>query len=284
MFSLIMRMREDVLFHRLSAGRVGEKEATMRRQANHPAASSRLVRVAFVLGAAVLLAAFAAAPASAHSEQKAGRYTFVVGFGTEPAYAGQPNSMQVIISRDGKPATDLGGQLDGLMGHAYYGSKADPKLENAMMPLEPHFGDGWGTPGDYRSFFVPTQAGAYTFTLKGKLGAQKINLVVPSGPKTFGDVNDPAKTALPAVKDPSTGQLAQRLDREAARVNGTMAAAAAAQREAEDTASQARMLALGGLLVGALGLVVGGLALARSRRPAAPSARPDVALTGAGKV
>ena len=153
-----------------------------------------------------------------------------------------------------------------------------------MMAIEPNFGDDWGTPGDYRSFFVPTQPGAYTFTLEGKLGAQKINLVVPSGPETFGDVNDPAKTALPAVKDPTTGQLAQRLDREATRVNATMAAAAAAQRDAEDAAGQARTLALGGLLVGAVGLVLGGLALARSRRPAASAARPDVALTGAGKV
>ena len=256
----------------------------MRRLANRPTPSSRLVRVVFVLGAAVLLAALAAAPASAHTEKKAGRYSFVVGFGTEPAYAGQPNSMQVIISRDGKPATDLGGELDGLMGHAYYGGKADPKAENAMMPLEAHFGDGWGTPGDYRSFFVPSQAGTYTFTLKGKVGAQKVNLVVPSGPETFGDVNDPAKTALPAVKDPSTAQLAQRLDREATRVNATVAAATAAQRDAEDAATQARMLAIGGLLAGAAGLVLGGLALARSRRPAAPAARPDVALSGAGKV
>ena len=156
----------------------------MRRQANHPTLSTRLVRVAFALGAAVLLAALAAAPASAHAEKTAGRYSFVVGFGTEPAYAGQPNSLQVMISRDGKPATDLASQLDGLMAHAYYGSKADTKLENAMMPLEPHFGDDWGTPGDYRSFFVPTQAGAYTFALEGKLGSQKINLVVPSGPET----------------------------------------------------------------------------------------------------
>jgi hypothetical protein len=243
-----------------------------------------LLRVAFVLGTAALLAALVVAPASAHEEKQVGRYSFVIGFGTEPAYAGQPNSLQVLISRDGKPATDLASQLDGLMAHAYYGSKADLKLENAMMPLEPNFGDDWGTPGDYRSFFVPTQPGAYTFALEGKLGAQKINLVVPSGPETFGDVNDPAKTALPAVKDPTTGQLAQRLDREATRVNATMAAAAAAQRDAEDAAGQARTLALGGLLVGAVGLVLGGLALARSRRPAGPAARPDVALTGAGKV
>jgi hypothetical protein len=238
--------------------------------------------VVFVLGAAAMLAALADAPASAHAEKQVGRYSFVVGFGDEPAYAGQPNSLQVIISRDGKPATDLAGRLDGLMAHAFYGRKADPKFENAMMSLEPRFGDDWGTPGDYRSFFVPTQAGAYTFVLKGKLGDQKVDLVVPSGPETFGDVNDPAKAAFPAVKDPTTAQLAQRLDRETTRLNGTVAAATAAQRAAEDRADQARLLALGGLLVGVVGLVVA--ALAWGRRSATPAARPDLSLTGAGKV
>ncbi|HJW36668.1 MAG TPA: hypothetical protein VJ769_08515, partial [Actinomycetes bacterium] len=60
------------------------------------------------------------------------------------------------------------------------------------------------------------------------------------------------------------------------------AAATAAQKAAEDKADQARMLALGGLLVGCVGLVVG--ALAWGRRTAAPAARPDKVLTGAGKV
>jgi hypothetical protein len=254
----------------------------MRRQPIHSTLSTRLLRLGVVLGAAVLLAALAAAPASAHAEKKAGRYAFVVGFGDEPAYAGQPNSLQVIITRDGKPATDLAGQLDGLMAHAYYGGKADAKAANATMPLEPNFGDDWGTPGDYRSFFVPTQAGAYTFELKGKLGNQKVNLVVPSGPETFGDVNDPAKAAFPAVKDPTTAQLAQRLDRESARLTASTAAAAAAQRDAEEAAGQARMLAFGGLLVGLVGLVVAGLAW--GRRSAAPAGHPEAALSGAGKV
>jgi hypothetical protein len=254
----------------------------MRRQPIRSTLSTRLVRLVVVVGAAAVLAAMVAAPASAHAEKKAGRYAFVVGFGTEPAYAGQPNSLQVLITRDGKPATDLAGQLDGLMAHAYYGRRADPKLENAMMPLEPHFGDDWGTPGDYRSFFVPTQAGAYTFHLKGRLGGQKVDLVIPSGPETFGDVNDPAKAAFPAVKDPTTAQLAQRLDRETTRLNGTVAAATAAQRAALDRADQARLLALGGVLVGLVGLVVA--ALAWGRRTAAPAARPDLSLTGAGKV
>ena len=255
----------------------------MRRLAIRPTLSTRFLRVAFVLGSAVLLAALAAAPASAHAEKQAGKYSFVVGFGTEPAYAGQPNSLQVIISRDGKPATDLAGQLDGLMAHAFYGTKADPELDKIALPLEPHFGDGWGTPGDYRSFFVPTQAGAYTVHLHGKLGAQKVDLVIPSGPNTFSNVNDPAKTAFPAIKDPSTGQLAQRLDREATRLTATVEDATSAQRAAEDAAGRAWLLALGGLVVGLVGLVVGGLALARAGRPAAPTTRPDVALTSAGK-
>jgi len=256
----------------------------MRRMAIHPTLPTRLLRVVIVVGAALLLTALASAPASAHTEKKAGRYSFVIGFGDEPAYAGQPNSMQVIISRDGKPATDLGDGLDGLMAHAYYGDKVDPKLENAMMPLEPHFGDGWGTPGDYRSFFVPTQPGTYTFHLKGKLGGQKVDLAVPSGPKTFGDVNDPAKAAFPPVEDPTTAELAQRVDREATRLNGALAAAAAAQRAAEDTASQARLLALGGILIGLVGLVVGALAWGRQTATPADRPDPDVALTGAGKV
>ena len=256
----------------------------MRRLANRPTPSTRVLRVAFVLGAAALLAALAAAPASAHTEHQVGRYSFEVGFGTEPAYAGQPNSMQVVITRDGKPASDLAGKLDGLMAHAFYGRKADPKAENAMMPLEPYFGDDWGTPGDYRSFFVPTQTGAYTFELKGKLGDQKVNLVVPSGPNTFSDVNDPAKAAFPAVKDPTTAQLAQRLDRESARLTASTAAAAAAQRDAEQAASQARMLALGGLLVGLVGLVVAGLAWGRRSSSTAPAGRSEAVLSGAGKV
>src|SRR4029453_10960335 len=123
-------------------GHVGEKEANMRHLAIRPTLSSRFLRVMLVLGSALLLAALAAAPASAHTEKQAGRYSFVIGFRTQPAYAGQPNSMQVIISQDGKPATDLGDQLDGLMGHAYYGDKVDPKFEKAMIALEAHFGDG----------------------------------------------------------------------------------------------------------------------------------------------
>jgi hypothetical protein len=50
-------------------------------------------------------------PAAAHEERDVGGFTLAVGFGQEPAYAGQPNSVQMILSRAGKPVTDLGDTL-----------------------------------------------------------------------------------------------------------------------------------------------------------------------------
>jgi hypothetical protein len=110
--------------------------------------------------------------------------------------------MQVIISRDGKPATDLAGKLDGLMAHAYYGRKADPKLENAMMPLEPRFGDDWGTPGDYRSFFVPTQAGGLHLPSEGQARRPEGR---PGGPERARDLRRrqrPGQVGLPGGQGP----------------------------------------------------------------------------------
>ena len=88
---------------------------------------------------AVLLAPLLALPASAHGEHKVAKYTFVVGFGTEPAYAGVTNSVQLIISNNDKPVTDAKGlKVTVSTGDA----------EGKAFPLEPYFGDDWGTPGD----------------------------------------------------------------------------------------------------------------------------------------
>src|SRR5687768_13177784 len=72
----------------------------------------RTMTRATAFGAAVLamlLVPRLALPASAHGEHKVATYTLVVGFGTEPAYAGVTNSVQVIISNNGKPVTDAKG-------------------------------------------------------------------------------------------------------------------------------------------------------------------------------
>jgi hypothetical protein len=67
------------------------------------------------------------------------------------------------------------------------------------------------------------------------------------------------------VKDPTTGEVATRLDRELPRVTATAQAQATAAR---DRADGARTLALVGILFGGVGLVasVAGLVFGRRRR------------------
>jgi hypothetical protein len=203
---------------------------------------------------AVLLVPLLAVPASAHGEHKVANYTFVVGFGTEPAYAGVTNSVQLIISNNGKPVTDAKG-----LEVAVSTGDAEPK----DLALQPFFGDDFGESGDYRAFFVPTTPGPYTFKVTGTLGGKKVNQSYTSGKDGFDEVTDPAEAQYP-VQQPSGSQLTARLDRETTRLN----AAVAAQREAADAdVAGARRLAAVGLAVGALGLLtavgVGVVALRR---------------------
>jgi hypothetical protein len=208
-----------------------------------------------------LLIPLLAGPASAHEEKTVGKYHFVVGFGDEPAYAGEKNSVQLILAdANDKPVTDL---TNTLKVEVTTGS-AEP-LDLAM---EPFFEVGeFGTPGDYRAFFIPTAPGTYSFHFTGTIKGQKIDQTFKSGPQTFSDIEDPAQVQYP-VKQPTGGQLASRADRETARVNTALAAE---RDQAKDDAASARTLAIIGLVAGLLGLVVGGIALARGRRPATPA-------------
>jgi hypothetical protein len=214
--------------------------------------NKRTAAVAVVLAA--LLVPALAAPAFAHGEHKVANYTLVVGFGTEPAYAGVTNSAQFMISNNGKPVTDAKG-----LKVAVTTGDAEPK----EMALEPYFGQGWGEQGDYRAFFIPTAPGAYTFHVTGSLGGKKIDKRYTSVKDGFDEVTDPAEVQYP-IQEPAGSELATRLDRETARLNTALAAE---RDQANDDAAGARQLATIGLVVGALGLLtaaaVGVVALRR---------------------
>jgi hypothetical protein len=213
-----------------------------------------------------LLIPLLASSASAHEEKAVGKYHFVVGFGDEPAYAGEKNSVQLILAdAKDKPVTDLGNTLrvEVTTGTA----------EPLQLAMEPFFEVGeFGTPGDYRAFFIPTAPGSYSFHFTGTIKGQKVDQTFKSGPQSFSDIEDPAQVQYP-VKQPTGGQLATRADRETARIN---AALTEERDQAKDDAASARTLAIVGLVVGALGLVAGIIALARGRRTPAPTASaPD---------
>ena len=211
---------------------------------------------------AALLVPLLASPAAAHEEKAVGKYHFVVGFGDEPAYAGEKNSVQLILAdATDKPVTDLGNTL-----------KVEVTTGTAQplqLAMEPFFEVGeFGTPGDYRAFFIPTAPGSYSFHFTGTIKGQQVDQTFKSGPQSFSDIEDPAQVQYP-VKQPTGGQLATRADRETGRIN---AARAAERDQAKSDAALARTLAIVGLIVGALGLVAGIVALARGRRTPAEAA------------
>jgi len=222
-----------------------------------------IMRVAVVSALVAAILAFVASPASAHEERDVGVYTFAVGFGQEPAYAGQPNSVQMFLSRNGKPVNDLGDTLAVTVG---FGD------QTVDLSVEPFFEIGeFGTPGDYRAWFIPTRAGQYMFHFTGSIGGQKVDETFTSGPKTFDDVASPSDAEFP-VQDPTNGELADRITREIPRLDTAIAdaksTAQVAAASASDYATSAKTLGLIGVIVGGLGLIAGisGVAMARRRR------------------
>jgi hypothetical protein len=226
--------------------------------------------------ASFLLAAFLAAtitillaPAAlAHEARDVGDLEMEVGFGTEPAYAGQPNSVQLLLHHHGEAVTDLGDTLDVEISFG----DADP----LRLTFEPFFEEGeFGTPGDYRAWFFPTSPGQYTFHLTGTVDGEDVDETFTSGPKTFSDVVSPADVQYPD-QVPTTAEIADRIDRESARTADAIdqettqsERAARAASQAADDASSAMTIGMIGLVVGALGLVVAVIAVARSRPKAA---------------
>ena len=215
-------------------------------------------RAALFVAAAIvgspLLILIPAGPASAHEEREVGRYTFVVGFGDEPAYAGFKNSVALFLFKGGRAVTDLG---ESLRVEVRFGTESMD-----LGALEPNFEVGeFGTPGDYRAWFFPTRPGAYTFHFTGSIGGQDVDEEFMSSPTTFSEAEDPTSVEFP-VKDPTLGQVAQRLDREFPRIETRLAAT---RQAAADQVNSAKTLAYVGIGLGALGLIVA--LIPRRRRP-----------------
>jgi hypothetical protein len=217
-----------------------------------------------VVATAMVIPALTATPALAHEERDVGKFHLAVGFGDEPAYAGQENSVQMFIhDANDKPVTDLGPTL---MVEVKLGTQTMP-----AMTMEPNFEVGeFGIPGDYRAFFFPTRPGDYTFHFTGDIKGTKIDESFTSSPSTFSSVENPSAVQFPA-KDPSTGQLAERLNREISRVQQSAAAAASV---ASDKADSAKTIGIIGIILGAVGVVLGAVAIVSSRR------RPGAAAAG----
>lgn len=206
-------------------------------------------RTLTALAATAALTIVPAAPALAHVEHTQGDLTIAVGFATEPAYAGQPNAVQLLVSRSEQPATDLA--PGALTVEILFGG------QTTTVAADPDFEVGeWGTPGDYRAPFIPTQPGTYTFHVTGSVDGTDVDFSTTSGPKTFSDVVDPAEAMFPPVEAPSNADLAAKISAEAARAEEAVSSA-------QNAADTARNVAIAAAVVA---IVAIGLAIASRRR------------------
>jgi hypothetical protein len=236
------------------------------------------MRTRKLAGGAALTVALAAAMvvipagiASAHEERQIGPYTVAVGFGSEPAYAGTENSVQMFlhVTKTDAAVVDLGPTL------------------NVAVSFE--VGES-GTPGDYRAFFIPTRPGNYSFHFTGDIKGTKVDETFTSGPKTFSSVTDPSSVEFPA-KDPTNGELGLAVQRLQTRVDGLVSSqqkAASDAASANDAASSAKSLATVALIVGGVlgiaGIVLGAMGLSaarKARQGAPPTGSPATASAGA---
>jgi hypothetical protein len=186
-------------------------------------------RIAVVWAVSVLASGLIAPVVSAHVEKESGRFRVELGWGVEPPLVGGDNFVQVEVADSaGRPVAVPPGAL---AVEVTYGASA------VTLPLAPA-----EAPGELRAELVPTRPGTYAFHVSGTVGGHSLDVAAGCSDATFECVEEASGAEFP-VKDPSSGELAQRLLRESERV-----------RQAADDADSARSIAVVALALAAAAL------------------------------
>jgi hypothetical protein len=204
--------------------------------------TGRGLAAAFVLATCGVLLILPAAPAGAHEHREVGDIVMVAGWGNEPVYAGYQHPVEVFLSEpgpseeeEGPPISDADLEVEVFFGPEASGTSSGP------LPMEEAFDE----PGHFLADMIPTRPGTYTFRFTGTVAGQEIDEVFTSGPDTFSDASLAASIQFPA-QDPTTGELAEAVDRLSARLD-----------EDRGGDSTALWVALGSGLVALIALAVG---------------------------
>ncbi len=201
-------------------------------------AKERRMRCVIAITATVLFAMLDAT-ASSHEKKTVGSLQLTIGWGDEPVFSGARNAVEVgVADAVGVPVT----------------------ARDASLTVDVSFGDERITlplvrtrePSVFKAWLLPNRPGTYTFHITGKVKGQTIDTTSTCSDTTFDCVTDPSTIQFPA-KDPSIGQLADRVSRALPR-----------EERASDLTASTRRLAIVAIAVAALAL--GGLAFMGLRR------------------
>ena len=206
---------------------------------------ARSFALAFALACGALLV-LQAGPASAHETRVVGDGVMVVGWSSEPTYAGYQNAAGVQLAEvgrgeeEGPPISDAELQVEIL-----FGDESSTTTTGAL-PME----EAFSQPGLFEADIIPTRPGTYTYHVTGTVAGQDIDEFFTSSDDTFSNVNVPADIQFPE-RDPTAGELAQAVER--------------VQASAEEGGSQTALwLAIGSTIIAVIALV-----LAMRKRPSA---------------
>jgi len=170
-----------------------------------------------------------ATPAAGHVQTRSGPVELTMGWGHEPALSGSENYVEVAV-------TDRSGTLKAPV----VSLEVEVSFGGAVtaLPLVPA-----DAPGEFRAVLIPTRAGTYGFHVTGRVSGRRTDAESTCSGRTFDCVTDPKALQFPA-KDPSAGEIAQRLERALPRADA-----------ARDSADNAKTVALIALIAAVLGLV-----------------------------
>lgn len=196
----------------------------------------RTLRILLSLTLATGLLLTAGVAASAHEVRTvATKYRFVVGFINEPAFADTMNAIDLTINEQAGDKKPVEGADKTLKAEVLVGPG---KLS---VKLEPRFRQ----PGKYAAYFMPTKEGAYTFHFFGTIGSDQVDESFTSSPNGFEDVEALQPVQFP-LKHPTVEAVQKDLTQQVATRTTT----------ADDHATVARNIGIGGVVVGALGLAL----------------------------
>jgi hypothetical protein len=197
----------------------------------------RRVLVLIPLLPMVMLAA--ASGAAAHVTKVSGPFRVEMGWGNEPPLTGLDNFVDVRVSDASGAAVAV--PAGALSVEVTYGDAG------VTLPLVPD-----EQPGRLRGELVPTRPGTYAFHVTGTVQGRTLDVRATCSEATFECVNQSSDVEFP-VKDPSTGELAQRLTRESDRVE-----------QATDRVDSAKRIAIVAIAIAAAALGLAALGRRKS--------------------
>jgi len=222
-------------------------------------------RLGALVGLIAVVLLVGAPAAVAHESRRVGSYEFVVGWADEPTFTGAKNAVGLSISdfQSEEPITeDVPVEME--VEVIFEGESS------GALTMEPGFSD----PSEFEADLAPTRPGEYTFHFTGTVGDLEVDEEFTSGPDTFNSPQELREIQFP-VQDPTTAELAERMDQELPRVQEeAVAAAQNAGESATDDVDAARTIAFIALGLGVIAVLLALFAVMRNGRSRASAPAP----------